>query len=61
MGARAPGAAHCREIAGSLRQVAGACQFAAARREILHLAARFEIRADHLDRRAASMTMKPSA
>jgi len=59
--ARAPGAEHYREIADNLRQVAGACQFATARREILHLAARFETRADHLDRRAASMTTTPSA
>src|SRR5262249_42752387 len=46
--ARAPGAEHYREIADNLRQVAGACQFPTAPREILHLAARFETRADHL-------------
>jgi hypothetical protein len=51
-----PGAEHYREIAGMLRQAARSCQFADARKEILHLAARFESRADHLDRRAGSMT-----
>ena len=50
-----PGAEHYREIAGVLRQAARSCQFADARKEILHLAARFESRADHLDRRAGSM------
>ena len=52
----APGAEHYREIAGLLRQTARSCRFADARKEILHLAARFESRADHLDRRAGSMT-----
>jgi hypothetical protein len=56
-----PGAEHYREIAGALRQAARACQFADARKEILHLAARFESRADHLDRRAGSMTATRSA
>jgi hypothetical protein len=51
-----PGAEHYREIAGMLREAARSCQFAGAREEILHLAARFESRADHLDRRAGSMT-----
>ena len=51
-----PGAEHYREIAGMLRQAARSCQFADARKEILHLAARFESRADHLDRRAGSMS-----
>lgn len=51
-----PGAEHYREIAGVLRQAARSCQFADARKEILHLAARFESRAEHLDRRADSMT-----
>jgi hypothetical protein len=50
-----PGAEHYREIADALRQAARSCQFADARKEILHLAARFESRADHLDRRAGSM------
>jgi hypothetical protein len=52
-----PGAEHYREIAGMLREVARSCQFAGAREEILHLAARFESRADHVDRRAESMTV----
>ena len=50
-----PGAQHYREIAGMLREAARSCQFAGARKEILHLADRFESRADHLDRRAGSM------
>src|SRR5207247_1161148 len=52
----APGAEHYREIAANLRETARSCQFAGARREILHLAARFDSRADHVDRRAGSMT-----
>jgi hypothetical protein len=51
-----PGAEHYREIAGMLREAARSCQFAYARKEILHLAARFESRADHIDRRAGSTT-----
>jgi hypothetical protein len=51
-----PGAEHYREIALILGQAARSCLFADARKEILHLAARFETRADHLDRRAESMT-----
>jgi hypothetical protein len=51
-----PGAEHYREIAGMLREAARSCQLAGARKEILHLAERFESRADHLDRRAGSMT-----
>jgi hypothetical protein len=50
------GTEHYREIAGKLREAARLCQFAGARREILHLAARFESRADHLDQRVRSMT-----
>ena len=52
----APGAKHYQEIADLLRHAARSCQLADARKEILHLAARFESRADHLDRRAGSMT-----
>jgi hypothetical protein len=51
-----PGAEHYRKIAGMLREAARSCQFASARKEILHLAARFESRADHLDKRAGSIT-----
>jgi hypothetical protein len=54
--AAVPGAEHYREIAGRLRDAARSCRLAGARKEILHLAARFESRADHLDRRAGSMT-----
>jgi hypothetical protein len=52
-----PGAEHYRAIASMLRQAARLCHFADARKEILHLAARFESRAEHLDRRAESMTV----
>ena len=51
-----PGAEHYREIARILRQAARSCLLADAQKEILHLAARFETRADHMDRRAGSMT-----
>jgi len=51
-----PGAEHYREIAGMLREAARSCQFTSARKEILHLAERFESRADHLDRRAGATT-----
>jgi len=39
-----------------LREAARSCQLTGAGKEILHLAERFESRADHLDRRAGSMT-----
>jgi hypothetical protein len=42
---RLAGAEHYREIADKLREAASSCQFAGARKEILHLAARFESRA----------------
>jgi hypothetical protein len=51
-----PGVKHYREIADMLREAARSCQFTGARKEILHLAERFESRADHLDRRAGSTT-----
>ena len=51
-----PGAEHYREIAGMLREAARSCQFTSARKEILHLAERFESRADHHERRSRSMT-----
>ena len=56
--AAVPGADHYREIAGMLRETARSCQFTGARKEILHLAARLESQADHLDRRAGSMSPK---
>ena len=59
--ASVPGAEHYREIAGLLRQAARSCQFTDARKEILHLAARLESRAEHLDRRADSLTATRSA
>ena len=55
MRATVPGAEHYRELADILREAARASEFAGARKEILHLAARFETRADHLDHRARSM------
>ena len=51
-----PGAEHFREIADKLREAAATCQFAGDQKEILHLAARFESRADHVDKRARSLT-----
>jgi hypothetical protein len=54
-GFKVPGTEHYREIADLLRAAARACQFAGARREILHLAARFESRAAHIERRARSI------
>jgi hypothetical protein len=48
-----PGTEQYQEIADLLRAAARVCQFAGARREILHLAARFETRADHIERRAS--------
>jgi hypothetical protein len=51
-----PGAEHFREIANKLREAAAACQFAGDQKEILQLAAPFESRADHLDKRVRSLT-----
>jgi hypothetical protein len=53
-----PGAEHFREIADKLREAAAVCQFAGDQKEILHLAARFESRADHVDKRARSLTAR---
>jgi len=50
-----PGAEHYREIAGKLREVARACQFAHTRRDILKLAARLDGRANLVERRVGSM------
>ena len=50
-GVSVPGTEYYREIADLLRAAARACQFAGAQREILHVAARFETRADHSERR----------
>lgn len=46
-----PGGAHFREIAHGLRALARHCQYPGARRELLHLAASFNRRADHFDAR----------
>jgi hypothetical protein len=43
---------HYREIAGKLREAARQCRFVVARRELLKLAASFERRAEHFDRRS---------
>lgn len=56
MRASVPGAEHYRELADMLREAARACEFASARKGILHLAPRFESRPDHLDHRARSTT-----
>jgi hypothetical protein len=44
--------AHYREMAHGLRKLARHCRLAGARRELLHLAASYERRADHFDGRA---------
>jgi hypothetical protein len=59
--ANVPGTEHYRNIADKLREAAASCQFAGTQREILHLAARLESQADHLDHRARSMTATRSA
>jgi hypothetical protein len=43
---------HYREMARGLRDLARQCRLAGARRELLHLAASYERRADHFDHRA---------
>jgi hypothetical protein len=43
---------HYRDMAAKLRELASGFRFAGARQEILRLAASYERRADHLDRRA---------
>jgi len=49
-GTRAPrlDSQHYRELAIKLRDIARQCRFPGARREILDLASRYEVRADHL-------------
>jgi hypothetical protein len=42
---------HYRELASKLRDLARQCRFPGARQEILNLASRYEVRADHLDTR----------
>jgi hypothetical protein len=44
--------AHYREMANGLRELARQCRFRGARKELLQLAARYDRRADHFDRRA---------
>jgi hypothetical protein len=43
---------HYRELEAKLRDLARQCRFPGARQEILELASRYEIRADHLDARS---------
>jgi hypothetical protein len=43
---------HYREMATKLRELARQCRFPGARQEILDLASRYEVRADHLDTRS---------
>jgi hypothetical protein len=43
---------HYREIARKLRGIARDCRFPKVRQELLDLAARYERRGDHFDRRA---------
>jgi hypothetical protein len=42
---------HYREMAHGLRCLARQCRYAGARRELLHLAANYDRRADHFDDR----------
>jgi hypothetical protein len=51
---------HCRELAGWLREIGGKCRLPTPRRELLNLAGRSELRADHLDRRTPSGAIKNS-
>jgi hypothetical protein len=51
-GGPAPDGAHYREMALELRKLARQCRFPGARRELLQLAASYDRRADHFDRRA---------
>jgi hypothetical protein len=44
--------AHYREVAHGLRKLAHQCRFPGARRELLHLAATYDRRADHFECRA---------
>jgi hypothetical protein len=44
--------AHYREMAHGLRKLARQCRFPGARRELLQLAANYDRRADHFERRA---------
>jgi len=44
---------HYRELATKLRDIARQCRFPGARQEILDLASRYEVRANHLDTRGA--------
>jgi hypothetical protein len=48
----APNGEHYREVARRLRGVARECRFPNARKELLDLAARYERRGDHFDRRS---------
>ena len=43
---------HYRELASKLQDIARHCRFPGARQEILALASRYEVRADHLDTRS---------
>ncbi len=43
---------HYRELASKLRDIARQCRFPGARQEILYLASRYEVRANHLDTRS---------
>ena len=46
------GGEHYRELATKLRDIARQCRFPGARQEILDLASRYEVRANHLDTRS---------
>jgi hypothetical protein len=46
-----PDSEHYRQLATRLRDVARQCRYPGARQEILDLASRYEVRANHLDAR----------
>jgi hypothetical protein len=46
------GGAHYRELAAWLREVAGKCRLPNPQGELLDLARRYDLRAEHLERRA---------
>jgi hypothetical protein len=49
-----PDSEHYRELATRLRGIARQCRYPGARREILDLASRYEVRANHLDARGTA-------
>jgi endonuclease YncB( thermonuclease family) len=52
---------HYRELAGWLREIGGKCRLPNPQRELLRLARRYELRADHLDQRSRQGRSKMAA